>query len=237
MDTSLLYEVYVTSGAPRGRGKPPLSPGDGRIGDALRARRLQLDKRQEDLAFAAGLSQKLISELERGTHSLLSVSMGNVIRLSRALNWSLAEMQRATGVDLGVMDAELVAQGSADVYALEAALNPGAPGLVVGHDAITPGLQRPLLLRADTDEMVGTSAASIRPGSVLHVEQADTTPEEGRVYVITDQDGVHVRIYTTTRLGAVFRAENRSHEDIPASEAAVIGRIVSVATDYNPNLN
>lgn len=131
----------------------------------------------------------------------------------------------------------LVAEGSADVYALTAALTPDQPGPALDHEAIAPGIRKPLLLRADTDEMIGTSPASIRPGSTLHIDQAETTPEEGRVYVLADQDGVHLRIYTMTRLGAVFRAENRTFEDIPAAEARVVGRVVSVASDYDPNLN
>lgn len=206
---------------------------------ALRVRRTQLGLSQEGVADASedGISQKAVSDLETGRVHLTDMALGRVVALARALNWSLVELQRSTGVDLGIMDATLIAEGSADVYPLAAALTPQNPGVAVAHDAIAPGIRKPLLLQADTDEMQGTSPASIRPGSVLHIDQADTTPEEGRVYVITDQEGAHVRLYTTTRLGPVFRAENRQHEDIPAAEARIVGRVVSVATDYDPNLN
>ncbi|MFC6667167.1 hypothetical protein ACFP9V_19250 [Deinococcus radiopugnans] len=166
-----------------------------------------------------------------------NAGFGKVVALARALSWSLGEMQRATGVDLGIAEVTLVGEGSADVYPLSAALSPDNPGAAIDHVAVTPGVSRPLLLRADTDEMQGTSRASVRPGSYLHLDLDLTTPAEGLVYVITDHEGVHLRLYTTTRLGAVFRAENREHEDIPASEAQVIGQVMAVTTDYSPDLN
>ncbi|MBZ9752765.1 S24 family peptidase [Deinococcus sp. HMF7604] len=135
------------------------------------------------------------------------------------------------------MDATLIGEGTADVYPLTAALTPDNPGAALDHDVVAPGIKKPLLLQADTDEMHGTSPASIRPGSVLHVDRSETSPQEGLVYVITDHEGAHVRLYTPTRLGPVFRAENRQYEDVPAAEAQIIGRVVSVASDYNPNLN
>ncbi|WP_189058660.1 helix-turn-helix domain-containing protein [Deinococcus daejeonensis] len=206
---------------------------------ALRVRRTQLGLSQEGVAAASddGISQKAVSDLETGRVHLTDMALGRVVALAKALNWSLAEMQRATGVDLGITPVTLVGEGSADVYPLTAALTLDNPGPAIDHELVTPGLKRPLLLRMDSEEMLGVTSASIRPGSTLHIDQADTTPEEGRVYVLTDQDGAHVRLYTTTRLGPVFRAENRTFEDIPATEATIIGRVVSVATDYDPNLN
>ncbi|WP_288482408.1 helix-turn-helix domain-containing protein [uncultured Deinococcus sp.] len=203
---------------------------------AVEVRRTQLQLSQELISEAAEMSQSYYSEIERGARPLPTLTHQKLMSLARALKWSLGEMQRATGVDLGIVEATLVAEGSADVYALTAALTPDQPGPALDHEAVAPGIRRPLLLRADTDEMIGTSPASIRPGSTLHIDQAETVPEEGRVYVLTDQDGVHLRIYTMTRLGAVFRAENRTFEDIPATEARVVGRVVSVASDYDPNL-
>lgn len=190
------------------------------------------------MAEKAEMSQSYYSEIERGARPLDTLTVRKLLNLAKALNWSLAEMQRATGVDLGITPVTLVGEGSADVYPLAAALNLDNPGPAVEHELITPGLKRPLLLRMDSEEMLGVTPASIRPGSTLHIDQADTTPEEGRVYVLTDQDGAHVRLYATTRLGPVFRAENRStFEDIPATDATIIGRVVSVASDYDPNLN
>ncbi|WP_412029970.1 helix-turn-helix domain-containing protein [Deinococcus yunweiensis] len=204
---------------------------------AIELRRTALQLSQEIIAERAEMSQSYYSDVERGDKSLLTLTVGKLIGLARALNWTLTELQRATGVDLGIMDATLIAEGSADVYPLRAALTPDQPGTPVDHEAVAPGLKRPLLLRADTDEMQGLSNASIRPGSTLHLDLDRTTPEEGRVYVLTDDGGVHLRLYTATRLGPVFRAENRTHEDIPAQDAHIVGMVVEVATDYHPELN
>ncbi len=204
---------------------------------AVELRRTRLQMSQELMAEKADMSQSYYSEIERGARPLPTLTHQKLMNLARALSWSLAEMQRATGIDLGMAEATLVGEGSADVYPLSAALSPANPGPAVDHEMVTPGVSRPLLLRADTDEMQGTSQASIRPGSSLHVDLDRTELQEGLVYVIADGEGVHVRLYSTTRLGAVFRAENRVYEDIPASEAQVIGQVMAVTTDYSPDLN
>ena len=205
----------------------------------LKMRRLELGKGQEQIVAESGdvVTQGWMSDVERGKVDLRNAGFTKVVALARALNWTLAEMQRATGIDLGVMDAHLEGEGSADVYPLAAALTPARPGASVDHEAVTPGIERPLLLRADTDEMQGRSAASILPGSTLHIDLNKITPREGRVYVITDREGVHVRIFTQTRVGAVFRADNRDHEDIPVSDAQVVGEVCGVTSDYQPELN
>lgn len=212
-----------------------------RWAEALRARRVQIGLSQPDVEERTQelVSQRTVSALENADTPLLGMAIGRVVALARALDWSLAEMQRATGVDLGITEVSVVGEGSADVYPLTAALTPDDPGLPVDHEAVAPGGSRPFLLRADTDEMIGTGSASIRPDEYLHVDLDDTVPTEGQVYVIADQDGVHVRLYAMTRLGPVFRAENRAvyPEDIPATEARVIGRVYTVTSDRAPQLN
>lgn len=207
--------------------------------EALRERRVQLGLSQEDIMARTqdAVSQRSISALETGSTPLTSMALGRVVALARALAWTLAELQRATGLDLGISEAALVAESSADVYPLAAALTPGQPGPAIDHEAVTPGIARPLLLRMDSDEMHGTSPASIRPGDYLHLDLNHTTLEEGRVYVVTDAEGAHARLYASTRLGAVFRADNRSYEDIPAAEVQVVGLVVGVTSDYHPQLN
>lgn len=210
---------------------------------ALVKRRMALGKRQEDVAAAGGydeegkevLTTSNVADVETGRVHLLNVGLGKAVALAKGLDWSFSQMQRATGLDLGIADASLVAEGSADVYPLQAALTPDDPGAPIDHHAVAPDVKQPLLLRMDSDEMMGLTAASIRPGEFLHVDRADITPAEGRVYVVTDEDGVHVRMYAQTRLGPVFRAENRSHEDIPASEARVVGVVNTVTSDREPH--
>ncbi|MFC6660046.1 S24 family peptidase [Deinococcus multiflagellatus] len=202
-------------------------------------RRLQLGKGQEDIVAEAGdlMTQGWVSDVERGKVDLRNAGFSKVVALATALGWTLPQLQKETGIDLGIAPLTLVGEGSADVYPMQAARDLENLGLPVSHDAVAPGIKQPLLLQLDSDEMVGTGPASIRPGSVLHIDRAERELSEGRVYVIADEAGVHCRLYAQTRLGAVFRAENRTHEDIPAGDVQVIGKVVTVATDYSPNLN
>jgi transcriptional regulator with XRE-family HTH domain len=71
---------------------------------ALQLRRVKLQLSQEKVALDAGMSQAAYSDIERGARDLLSVPTGRVIALARALNWTLEEMQEATGVDFGLVN-------------------------------------------------------------------------------------------------------------------------------------
>ncbi|MFC6617960.1 LexA family transcriptional regulator [Deinococcus radiophilus] len=206
---------------------------------ALKLRRVQLGISQEGIADLTGgvVSQSTMSSLEVGRQHLTDLAYMRVVALARALNWTLSDMQRVTGVDLGMTEATLVGEGSVDVYPLAAALDFDTPGMPVDHVAVAPGIQQPAVLRMDSEEMNGTGSASIRPGDHLHIDLSLTSPEEGKVYVVLDQDGVHVRQYTESRLGAIFRAENHDFEPIPAADAQVVGQVVAVAHPVTPLLN
>ena len=206
---------------------------------ALKQRRMDLELAQEDVVTRAGdaFSQRTVSALETGATYLGDMSITRVVALARALNWTLSDMQRVTGVDLGMTEATLVGEGSVDVYPLAAALDFDTPGMPVDHVAVAPSIAQPAVLRMDSEEMNGTGSASIRPGDHLHIDLSLTSPEEGKVYVVLDQDGVHVRQYTESRLGAIFRAENHDFEPIPAADAQVVGQVVAVAHPVTPLLN
>lgn len=80
---------------------------------ALKMRRLQLGGlTQEDVQARSGdaISQGTISDLERGKVALDSLNIKRAAALARALNWSLSELQTATGTDLGLDASELEAQ-------------------------------------------------------------------------------------------------------------------------------
>ncbi|WP_264778930.1 helix-turn-helix domain-containing protein [Deinococcus aetherius] len=73
---------------------------------ALKARReaLGLSKgekvTQEDIAARTGdlISQRTVSHLENGSVDLQGLAFGRVVALAKALNWTLPEFQRATGL-------------------------------------------------------------------------------------------------------------------------------------------
>ena len=65
------------------------TPEDERFGAAVRRRRIELGLTQEDLAQAAGLSQRYISVLERGENS---PTLNVIFRICRALDVSPMEL-------------------------------------------------------------------------------------------------------------------------------------------------
>ena len=73
---------------------------------ALFIRRHELGLSQEDVAnTAGGISQRTVSELERGKYSPDKLTAGRAAALARALNWTLLDLQIATGVDFGLPEA------------------------------------------------------------------------------------------------------------------------------------
>lgn len=75
---------------------------------AIRARRESLGMSkgdrvtQEDVAARTGdlLSQRTVSHLEQGSIELESLAYGRVVALAKALNWTLPELQAATGLEV-----------------------------------------------------------------------------------------------------------------------------------------
>ncbi len=92
----------------RGKPRPPVNPQAALIGDALRERRTSavVNKRQEDVALDANISQKLVSQIERGEQDLRTSGLNTILGLLRALQWTLADLQQATGIDLGTADSQ-----------------------------------------------------------------------------------------------------------------------------------
>lgn len=70
---------------------------------ALKARRFELGKSQETVALDSGiLNQTTVSELEGGKYELQNLTVARVTGLARGLEWSLAELEEETGIDLGL---------------------------------------------------------------------------------------------------------------------------------------
>lgn len=92
-----VFRVTETDGLPALTAAPMVA----RIGNALRAARLQRNLSQSDLARIAGVSASAISQAERGQRGL---SLETVLRLATGLNVTLDELLRgevATGYRLG----------------------------------------------------------------------------------------------------------------------------------------
>lgn len=69
---------------------------------ALRARRVALDLRQEDVAARTedAISQGTVSDLERGKVDIANLTATRLGLLAQALDWSINELQAALGVKL-----------------------------------------------------------------------------------------------------------------------------------------
>ena len=70
---------------------------------ALKTRRFELGKSQEVVALDSGvLNQTTVSELEGGKYELQNLTAARIAGLARGLDWTLAELEAETGVDLGL---------------------------------------------------------------------------------------------------------------------------------------
>lgn len=83
-----------------------------RWAQAIRARREALGRSegdkvtQEEIAARTGdvVSQRTISHLEKGSIEISGLAYSRVVALAKALNWSLPEFARATGLDPDGLD-------------------------------------------------------------------------------------------------------------------------------------
>lgn len=70
---------------------------------ALKLRRVELGKSQADVAFDSEvLTQTTVSELERGKYGPADLTAARLAALARGLNWTVAELERATGLQLNL---------------------------------------------------------------------------------------------------------------------------------------
>lgn len=195
---------------------------------AIEVRRTQLQLSQEVLAGKADMSQSYYSDIERGDKALHALTVGKLLSLARALRWSLAELQTATGVDLGVPNAELLAGDEpTPVYSLEAL---AAPSPEPDGVSLSPNNgQHPAnwkLTFMDGDEMT----PAIRDGESIYLDTDATAPTKG-VYVIAHQGSAYVRRYSQLPSGPAWTADNPAyaHQFIPASDTVkVLGRVYRV---------
>ncbi|GGO32595.1 hypothetical protein GCM10008949_30360 [Deinococcus humi] len=69
-------------------------------------RRVELGKSQADVAFESEvLTQTTVSELERGKYGPEDLTAARLSALARGLNWTVAELEAATGLNLGLSPA------------------------------------------------------------------------------------------------------------------------------------
>jgi repressor LexA len=67
---------------------------------AIKERREELGKSQEDVAFETEISQSLISQIERGVQNPMFISTTRFYQLLNTLQWTPEQFTRATGLEL-----------------------------------------------------------------------------------------------------------------------------------------
>jgi len=212
---------------------------------ALRVRRAELGISQEEAAARSEvLNQTTISELENGKYELGNLTAARLAALARGLQWTLAELERAVGVDFGLgayvesmqtqqMHTEYQQQ---PVYKLNGLIQDDAtpfeyawlpPGR--GDD---PKFTKALLIE-DTDmERLGRS---LHPDDIVFVRTDETAPIPDNLYAIVHESKVMIRRYVETPIGAAFAADNPalSGQLISPSKVTIVGHVYRVFSDFN----
>lgn len=88
---------------------PPYEPTQ--ASKALKLRRAELGKSQADVAFDSEvLTQTTVSELERGKYGPEDLTAARLAALAKGLNWTVAELEEATGLELNLSSSEAIGQ-------------------------------------------------------------------------------------------------------------------------------
>jgi repressor LexA len=205
---------------------------------ALRARREQLELSQEQLALVAGdlVSQSAVSDLETGRTTLEKLEARRVAALARALNWTLPELQEATGIDLAAPRLEpgdRVSHPTPGVF-LTARRLASASAPTHANDSLedvqiwVPNE----LMRRGTEPFVVDGASmspSLENGEVALCDTRDTELRDGKVYVLTVKgDGECIK--RARRVGDQWflTSDNPKFQSFTRDSVSIIGRVYHV---------
>ena len=167
-----------------------------------------------------------------------------VAALAQALNWSLAEMQAATGVDLGAptpspsgvtMTQEWTKSGGATQPSVRLQLLESA-GLdlfaderyIMGYVEVEPALAREGALHFSTPD--DSMAPAVPAGDVLHVDPTELQPRDGQLYVLRAGETAYLRRARQYPSGHLsFLTDSNTAPPIAAESALVIGRVFGIS--------
>nr|WP_034383119.1 LexA family transcriptional regulator [Deinococcus sp. YIM 77859] len=229
---------------PRARSKQKATPA---WAEALRERRMKLELSQEEVAARTGdaLSQRTISALETGATPLEKVAISRVISLANALNWTLRQMQEATGIDLGAANHDgwtIAGSGPQlltpihNVYRVPVIglASAGAPvaddqdARIIGWEYPAADEYRPhmLCLQVDGESMDNGDTDGLRNGDRLYVDTRDLTLQDGKVYVV-HVHGNGIVVKRARQLGNDWWlfSDNSNFSPTRPDEATIIGRV------------
>jgi transcriptional regulator with XRE-family HTH domain len=238
---------------------PTLSPPSRqhRAPSALRVRRAQLGLTQEGVSGQSMsnegevlISQRTVSDLEQGNVALLDLSARRLVALAQALQWSLPELQKAAGVDLGFKDVWDDGDGHWDDGSTwdDGGVWEGNPKQDYQPQNRSPRrtdratlVASPLLSAAYVQATAeGTTVGiaeegtpltlpngtTIRHNDILFVDTKQTTPELGKVYFVEFEGQGTIRLLRKFAGMLVWVYDAPEHEPEPLEKAKVIGRVV-----------
>lgn len=192
------------------------------------------------MAERAEMSQSYYSEIERGARPLPTLTHQKLMNLADALGWTLSQMQRATGVDLGLVEVEDMGQAATPIFLLQDLLNQEPQPDAYAFIAPNPNVVTPpsaVAVFADSNEMVSEQRRSIHKDDIVFIDTDDTTPDRpNNVYAIQHEGRVHLRRLSILPSGPAFTADNPQFalNFIPIDQARVLGRAFRIVSDHTP---
>lgn len=227
------------------RGRPTLKHVP-RWAKALKMRRIDLELSQERITdVTEGLiSQSTMSALEVGKQELTDLSYLRVVSLAEALNWTLAEMQAATGVNLGIKGDDLTQQVQLLGGAIRVDNRVQVPVYSLSNAGMDDLSSAPIITFIDVEPKIAhhrnratflldnaTMEPTINEGDCIHVDTSELEIKDNKIYLFLVSETVFVVRAYVGKDGAVTLApDNRRYPPPHALEGRVIGRVFA----YSP---
>jgi repressor LexA len=223
---SIVTDMSLSVLIPMPKTPPPMQT----PGSVIAARRRQLSMTQPQLAEAAGVSQPTISEIENGVSELTAIGLGRVVSLARSLQWSLLEIEQATGIDLGLKNS-LKDRPSRTVLAYRIGANPRitdpeSQDDPIAHELVEefsrPGSQ---VFIVEGDSM----APGIYDSNAIYADTHDKTVIDGKVYVVRAKGNGRL-LKRARKVGTrfIFISDNPMYAALERGEVEIIGRVYYV---------
>lgn len=194
-------------------------------GEILRNRREALKLSTRAVARLAGVSQAAIGQYERGDANLANARASTLKGLSFALEWSLEDLQKITGIDFGLQETDfhpdralpigyfmmpLIGQaqgGSTETYPVPNGIKrrPGTRAFIVSGDSMAP---------------------TIQDGDALLVDTNMTNIQKGKVYVLeVIGNGFCVKRVREIDGAWILDSDNPAHGLYRPEEVNIVGQV------------
>lgn len=207
-----------------------------RYGREIAARRAQLGKSGTDIVNETGetIYPKLLSRIETGRKDPREITVTQMSALLKALEWTSAEFESATGVRLERFEREtpttrnapLHIPGGLQLVPIVGIANGGKPDdytLPVKRDLVRPATRA---YQVEGNSMDDGTEDGIRDGDWVLVDTSLRVPENGKVYLIEILgDGMAVKRLRRFEADWLFLPDNPTGVALRFTEARVIGQV------------